>query len=149
MYHHLAQTWAFRKHSRAAGIATTFGFFRWVARRTTPGTPPSLISTRPGKLTVCYWKCVIYSWFTHSKGWCSIVFSMFTRGLYVVRLILRKRKQRRTYGITFNGTAFHRFNFPSDMVDKRLRLKPQELRLILWVSKDRQSSSCGNIIVES
>jgi hypothetical protein len=69
--------------------------------------------------------------------------------VYVVRLILRKRNQRRTHGITFNGTAFHRFNFPSDMVDKRLRLKPQELRLILQVSKDRQSSSCGNIIVES
>ena len=34
------------------------------------------METRPlpsGKLTVCYWKWPICSWFTHQKWWCSIV----------------------------------------------------------------------------
>ena len=32
-----------------------------------------------GNLLGCYWKWTIYSWFSHSKWWFSMAFSMFTR----------------------------------------------------------------------
>ena len=38
-----------------------------------------------GKLTVCYWKWPIYSWFTHKQLLFSTVFCRFTRGYHLYK----------------------------------------------------------------
>ena len=65
LYHALDMTvWRFWKW----GVASKFGY------------PEGFSSTRPGKLTVCYWKRPSRnSWFTHKKTWWfSIIDSGFT-----------------------------------------------------------------------
>ena len=75
----LGYFWDTQKHSSEI---TTWGPAIWSFPKMGSQKSSMLFqSTRPGKLTLCYWKWPSRnSWFTHWKWWFSRVMRQFTRG---------------------------------------------------------------------
>ena len=71
-----------------------------------------------GKLTVCYWKWPIYSWFTYTKWWFSIVMLVYQRVLFYLfggccirssSPNLRPRLKQEFFGLFQLGSCFGMF----------------------------------------